>query len=225
MPIVEARAVSVAFGEVSVLREASLTVAAGEIVAVSGVNGCGKSTLLRCVSGLLRPSGGEVRVLGAAPTGTPAFWRDVALVAEEPAWYPGLTVREHLELVPLTHGRDDGRVMSVARALDEFELAGRADATPLTLSSGQRQRLALASVLVRPSRLLLLDEPEQKLDAAFRARLAALLRAYAQTGGTIVLATHDAALAAGAGARVLPMRDGRLSGGDPHPAAAAASAS
>lgn len=213
---------SVAYGEVAVLREVSLTVEAGEIAAVSGVNGCGKSTLLRCLSGLLRPGDGEVRVLGAAPSGSPAFWREVALAAEEPAWYPGLTVREHLELVPLTHGAGSGPVLTVAQALDEFELAGRADATPLTLSAGQRQRLALASVLVRPSRLLLLDEPEQKLDAAFRIRLAAMLRAYADGGGTIVMATHDAALAEGAGARVLPMRDGRLLDGVHRPASAPA---
>ncbi|GAA1379237.1 ABC transporter ATP-binding protein [Catellatospora chokoriensis] len=206
MPVVVTRDLSVELGGGTVLDRVNLTADPGQIVAVQGVNGCGKSTLLRCLSGLLRPGGGEVEVLGAPPSADAAFWREVGLLAEEPAWYPGLSVREHLELVALTHGG----AAPVDRTLDDFELASRAGASPLTLSSGQRQRLALAATMARPSRLLLLDEPEQKLDAGFRDRLARMIRAYADAGGTVVLATHDAALVAAMDATSLRMRDGRV---------------
>ncbi|GAA2390945.1 hypothetical protein Cme02nite_14200 [Catellatospora methionotrophica] len=214
MPVVVARDLSVQLGGGTVLDRVHLTADPGQIVAVQGVNGCGKSTLLRCLSGLLRPGSGEVEVLGGPPSGDPAFWRQVGLLAEEPAWYPGLTVREHLALVALTHGV----TTPVDRALADFELTARAAASPLALSAGQRQRLALAATMARPSRLLLLDEPEQKLDAGFRDRLAAMLRAYAHAGGTVVLATHDAALVAAMDATALWMRDGRLTRTGPVPA-------
>jgi ABC-type multidrug transport system ATPase subunit len=93
--------------------------------------------------------------------------------------------------------------MTVDAALETFALVERADAAPLNLSTGQRQRLALAAALLRPSSLLLLDEPERGLDAQFRAALADLLDEYAAEGGTVVLATHDQDLA-DHGRRILP---------------------
>ncbi|MFC7644825.1 ATP-binding cassette domain-containing protein [Streptosporangium lutulentum] len=97
-------------------------------------------------------------------------------MGDEPAWYPGLTVREHLELVRTVHVSPR---FDVEAGLELFDLKERADASPLTLSTGQRQRLSLAAALLRPSRLLLLDEPERGLDAAFRQRLATILTEYA----------------------------------------------
>ena len=91
-----------------------------------------------------------------------------------------------------------------------FGLPGRADAVPTDLSSGQRQRLSLAAALARPSRLLLLDEPEQSLDPGFRKQLAGLLREYAGDGGTVVMATHDLDFAAAAGARLVLISEGRV---------------
>lgn len=183
-----------------VLECLTFTVVPGELVAVVGQNGAGKSTLLRCLAGLVPAAGGTVEVFGAPPVDGPAFWRRAALVGDEPAWYPGLTSREHLELVAAVHG---GRRMPVDAALEVFELDERADAPPPNLSTGQRQRLWLAAALLRPSELLLLDEPERGLDTAFRDRLAALLDEYAAAGGTVVMATHDAMLAA-RGRRISP---------------------
>jgi ABC-2 type transport system ATP-binding protein len=91
-----------------------------------------------------------------------------------------------------------------------FGLPGRADAVPFDLSSGQRQRLSLAAALARPSRLLLLDEPEQSLDPGFRQELAGLLRQYAGHGGTVVMATHDLDFAVAAGARLVLVADGQM---------------
>ncbi|GAA0979012.1 ABC transporter ATP-binding protein [Nocardiopsis tropica] len=186
-PIIVARGVDVELGGVPVLSGVDLTVEPGEVVAVLGANGVGKTTLLRCLAGLQSASG-SVSVLGRPPVDEPGFWREVALVGDEPTWYPGLTVREHLELMRGVHG--PGR-LEVGAALDLFELGGCADRAPSSLSTGQRQRLSLAMALLRPSRLLLLDEPERGLDAAFRERLAGLLAVYADDGGTVVMVTHD----------------------------------
>ena len=134
----------VGHGSFVVLEDVDLTVAGGEIVAVTGVNGAGKSTLLSCLAGLHRPMAGTVAVLGGPPRDDAAFWRAVALVADEPTWYPGLSLQEHLELVRLTHEPVQGWCLPTDELLEVFGLAGRADAVPTDLSSGQRQRLLLA---------------------------------------------------------------------------------
>jgi ABC-type multidrug transport system ATPase subunit len=203
-----------AYGDVVVLDDVDLTVAAGEIVALTGVNGVGKSTLLTCIVGFRRPAAGTVSVLGGPPRDNAEFWRSVAIVADQPTWYPGLTVRELLELVRMTHRPLRGWCLPADELIELFGLSARADASPLSLSSGQRQRLSLAAALARPTRLLLLDEPEQSLDAGFRQELATLLREqYAANGGTLVMATHDHDFAMTAGARIVPLAEGRIAEG------------
>jgi ABC-2 type transport system ATP-binding protein len=210
-PVVAVRGLRAAYGSVVVLEGIDLTVAVGEIVAVTGVNGAGKSTLLSCLAGLRRPAAGTVSVLGGPPRDTAAFWRDVALVADQPTWYPGLTVWELLELVRMTHEPVRGWCLPADQLVEVFGLAERADASPLSLSSGQRQRLSLAAALARPSRLLLLDEPEQSLDEGFRQDLAALLHEeYAEGGGTVVMATHDHDFALAARARQMRLAEGHV---------------
>ncbi|WP_068929137.1 heme ABC exporter ATP-binding protein CcmA [Planobispora rosea] len=205
-PIIVVRAVEVTLGGNPVLQGVDLEVARGEIVAMTGPNGAGKSTLLRCLAGLRTADAGEITVLGGPPRDVPAFWRDVALTGDELAWYPGLTVREHLELMAAVHSTPR---MDVEEVLDAFGLEQRADAAPFALSTGQRQRLVLAMTLLRPSRVLLLDEPERGLDAEFRERLAAILADYAAGGGTVVMATHDPGLAGAARGRRVALADGR----------------
>jgi ABC-2 type transport system ATP-binding protein len=189
-PVVETIGLTVKLGGETVLKDVDLKVRRGETVALTGVNGAGKSTLLRCLAGLQRPSGGEVRVLGREPEDNPGFWREVAVSGDEPSWYPGLSAAEHLELMGTVH---QGSRMSVAEALESFGLTARADSPPINYSTGQRQRLTLAAALMRPSSLLLLDEPERGLDRDFRDRLGHLLSEYP---GTVVMATHSAELAA-----------------------------
>jgi ABC-2 type transport system ATP-binding protein len=207
--VVAVRGLRVAYGQVVVLDGIDLAVAAGEVLAVTGINGAGKSTLLSCLAGLRRQTAGTVSVLGGHPRDTPGFWRSVAFVAEQPSWYPGLTAREHLELARLTHQPVGGWWVSADELIEVFGLATRADAMPADLSSGQRQRLSLAAALARPSRLLLLDEPEQSLDGGFRRELAGMLRdGYAGHGGAVIMATHDLDFVASAGARQLRIADG-----------------
>ena len=210
-PIVTARGLTVTHDESTVLEHIDFTASGGEVVAVTGGNGTGKSTLLACLAGLHKPSAGTVTVLGGPPRDDPKFWRTVVLVTGQPTWYPGVTVREHLELVRRTHEPVRGWWLPPGELIAAFGLADRADAIPRDLSAGQRQRLSLAVALARPSRLLLIDEPEQSLDIGFRQILAGwLLREYAAQGGAVVMATHDLALAATAEARRVQLVNGRV---------------
>ena len=203
-PAVEVRGLHVAYGSTPVLVNVALTVPAGTGVCVTGENGVGKSTLLRCVSGLQRPDRGTIRVFGGEPGATPEFWRAVVTTVEPPTWYPGLTTREHAELVCRAHGLDPGEA-GIDEALERFGLAGHADAIPPSLSSGQKQRLTLAVGLLRPSSLLILDEPEQRLDPDGRGTVAGLLAEYLRGGGSLLLASHDDTFAVASGATVTTM--------------------
>lgn len=168
-----------------------LSLPAGGAVALVGANGSGKSTVLRTVLGLLDPLGGAVTALGRPVDERRAsFRRAVASVLDEAAWFPALTVAEHLDLLARGHGvRDVGDV--VDEILDEFGLWDEADSMPGALSSGQRRRLLLASAFVRPRTLLVLDEPEQRLDTAMRGQVAERLVAEKAAGVAVLFATHD----------------------------------
>jgi ABC-2 type transport system ATP-binding protein len=203
-PAVEVADLHVSYGSTPVLVGVHLIVPAGEGVCVTGENGIGKSTLLRCVSSLQQPDSGEIRVFGEPPGASPAFWRAVVTTVEPPTWYPGLTVREHAELICRAHGQDPESA-GIDEALERFGLAGHADAIPPSLSSGQKQRLTLAVTLLRPSSLLILDEPEQRLDREGRATVAGLITDYLAGGGSLLMASHDEAFSAASGARVTTM--------------------
>jgi ABC-2 type transport system ATP-binding protein len=194
----------VSYGAAPVLVNVRLRVPAGSGVCVAGENGIGKSTLLRCISSLQRPDKGKIRVFGEEPGATPEFWRQVATTVEPPTWYPGLTVREHAELVCRAHGQDPEEA-GVDEALAGFGLDGHADAIPPSLSSGQKQRLLLAITLLRPSSLLILDEPEQRLDPEGRASVAAMLSQYVTNGGTLLMASHDDVFSEASGAKITYM--------------------
>jgi ABC-2 type transport system ATP-binding protein len=205
----------VSYGATPVLVDVALAVPVGTGICVTGENGIGKSTLLRCVASLQRPDQGEIRVFGNAPGSTPEFWRAVVTTAEPPTWYPGLTTREHAELVCRAHGQDPEEA-GIDEALESFGLAGHTDAIPPSLSSGQKQRLTLALALLRPSSLLILDEPEQRLDPEGRASVAALLDTYVKNGGTILMASHDDVFAAESGAEITTMESiGIVPGSEP----------
>lgn len=211
------------YGGRRILHDVSFDAAPGEIVAVVGPNGAGKTTLLRCLVGTETPDAGTVTLGGSAyDERDPATRRRVAVVLDDLAWFPDLTAWEHLDLLARAHG-DDANDDVVDDALAAVRLAHVADQVPGTLSSGQRRRLGLATTLVRPFDLLVLDEPEQRLDEAGRAWLARYLAALAADGRTVVMASHDPALVEACGGRVvrieapdeLPQAPARDDGGEP----------
>ncbi|GAA1072311.1 ABC transporter ATP-binding protein [Kitasatospora arboriphila] len=202
--------VSRSYGDREVLQPVYLSVAAGECVALVGHNGSGKSTLLRLAAGRDLPSRGTVRFDGLAmDENDPRIRARVAVVGDTVACYPDLTVREHLLLVAVAHGIADAAAW-VQQVLEDRMLDERADALTSALSSGQMQSLLLACALVRPRDLLLLDEPEQRLDPGARRRLADLLKAELADGVAVLLVTHHADLALAVADRVVVLEEGRV---------------
>ena len=171
----------------------SLGLAPASALAVIGPNGVGKSTALQTLVGLLAPLDGDV-VFDGKPLDErrASFRRDVAQVLDDDAFFPALTVREHLLLTARGHGVLAAEA-TVDAELAAFGIEDRAGALPTKLSSGQRRRLALAAAFVRPARLMVLDEPERRLDADMRRTLAARLAAGRDDGLAVLFASHDAA--------------------------------
>jgi ABC-2 type transport system ATP-binding protein len=190
-PLLDATALSVGYGDDPVCAPVSVAVPAGTALGVVGPNGAGKSTVLQTLVGLLPALGGSVQFDGRDVDEREApFRRAVATVLDEDAFFPSLTGAEHLLLTARGHGVADPE-QAVRAEIEAFGMAERAGALPSALSSGQRRRLALAAALIRPFRLLVLDEPERRLDARMRRRLAARLAAVVADGGTVVFASHD----------------------------------
>lgn len=206
-PVVRARDLQVGYGAAPVCAPVSFTLDAGQAVALVGANGSGKSTVLKTVLGLLAPVSGRVEVAGRPVDDREAqFRREVSAVLDDDAYFPALTVAEHLYLTARGHGVL-GAQKEVAQLLEEFGLSDHARATPVALSSGQRRRLLLAAGFARPRSLLVLDEPEQRLDQRMRARLAARLRAERESGGAVLIATHDPDLVASVCTRAVHVAD------------------
>ncbi|TRW45470.1 ABC transporter ATP-binding protein [Georgenia yuyongxinii] len=218
--LVRATGLEVGYG-VPVCAPISFALATGEVLAVVGVNGTGKSTLLRTVVGQLEPVRGRVEVLGTTPDDRDAAFRtDVAVDLGDDAFFPALTVREHLLMTCYGHGVADAADVA-ARLLEEFGLTARSEALPAALSSGQRRRLLLAAAFARPRELLVLDEPEQRLDAGMRARLTRRLVDERRHGRGVLIASHDPAVVAGAATAVLLIDEDEVRPLTPAAAAAA----
>jgi len=165
----------------------------GSALALVGPNGAGKSTLLHTLVGLLPPLEGTALYAGEPVDERRAsFRRDVAQVLDDDAFFPSLTGREHLLLTARGHGVEDADEV-VAAELATFGIEDRADVLPSQLSSGQRRRLALAAAFVRPARLLVLDEPERRLDTGMRTALAERVATERDGGLAVLFASHDAA--------------------------------
>lgn len=190
--LLEAAGLLVGYGSDPVAPPVDLSLPAGRALGVVGANGAGKSTLLQTLTGLLEPLAGEVRFGGEPVDERRAdYRRDVATVLDDEAFFPSLTGREHLLLTARGHGVTDPEAV-VDAEVDGFGLAERIDALPSQLSSGQRRRLALAAAFVRPARMVVLDEPERRLDAGMRTRLAERLARLRDDGTAVLFACHDA---------------------------------
>jgi putative ABC transport system ATP-binding protein len=202
--------------EVLALRGVDLDVAEGELVALMGPSGCGKSTLLHLLAGLDRPTAGSIELGDARVESlSEAEWavrrrREVGFVFQFFNLVQTLTVAENVELPARLVGTPRAQARRRREELlDRLGVSIRADVLPSRLSGGQQQRVALARALVNRPRLLLADEPTGNLDSENAREVVALLRELVNEGQTVVLATHDARVAASAD-RVLQLRDGLL---------------
>lgn len=194
------------------LRGVGFDVQPGEFVAIMGRNGSGKSTLLKHLVGLAQARQGRVQVLGedAARTPTAKLARRVAYVPQNPDRLL-FTERVADELAFSRRAHDlPADPAADAALLDRLGLAGLTERHPQTLSVGQRQRLALAAMLVSDPAILLLDEPTRGLDYVQKHTLAGLLRQLRDQGKTVIMATHDVELVAASADRVLLMAEGEI---------------
>ncbi|MFJ6748936.1 MULTISPECIES: ABC transporter ATP-binding protein [unclassified Streptomyces] len=208
--LLQLRRISRTYGERQALHPLDLDVAAGTCTALFGHNGSGKSTLLRIAGGRDEPTTGTALFDGRKiDEDDPEVRARVAVVGDTVACYPDLTVREHLELVTVAHAVDDAGAW-IDQVLADRRLTDHARALPASLSSGQMQSLLLAAALVRPRDLLILDEPEQRLDPGSRLRLAELLIGEKKDGVAVLLATHQAELAEAVADRMVALEDGEV---------------
>jgi ABC-2 type transport system ATP-binding protein len=193
-PVVDVQAATRTHGTVQVLAPVSLTLLPGQGCAVVGPNGSGKSTLLRLVAGTDDPTSGSVQVLGVpAREARLAHRESISRLLGPPPTYPDLTVVEHLKLVEVAwSGRHRGPDADAALATAHLDRVR--DQFPGELSSGESQMFALALALYRPADLVLLDEPEQRLDAVWRQVARELVLAALDQGRAVLAATHDPGL-------------------------------
>ncbi|MCH7472479.1 ABC transporter ATP-binding protein [bacterium] len=211
--------VSKRFGKVVAVDELSLKVEDGEFMVLVGPSGCGKTTILRMIAGLAEPSGGGISIAGADVTGEPPGRRNLAMVFQNYALFPHMTVERNLSFGMRLRrvGADErkGRVVEVARLLRIDGLLAR---FPRELSGGQQQRVALGRALIRTPQAFLLDEPLSNLDQALRVEMRAeIAQLHKKYPVTTVYVTHDQVEAMTMGDRLAVLSEGRLMQlGTPH---------
>jgi putative ABC transport system ATP-binding protein len=194
-----------------VLTGVTLGVEPGSMLAVTGPSGAGKTTLLSALAGLLAPRAGTVTLDGVALRDRDqAVAAGVVLIPQDNGLAPILTAQENLQVVLIARGADPAQARrDTAIALDRLALSGQADQLVEELSGGQQQRTAIARGLALAGDVLLADEVTSELDAGNRQRVLELLRAEAERGVAVVLATHDPEAAAVCDAE-MRLRDGQI---------------
>ena len=197
---------------VPVLKPIDLTIQAGELFFLLGPSGCGKSTLLRILAGLVEPDGGSIRFNGREITRLPAEKRRAAMVFQNYALWPHLTVFENVAFGLRAEGADNAKIRKeVADALELVQLADCAERKIPSLSGGQQQRVALARALAMRPDLLLLDEPLSNLDARLRDTMRREIRRIAKERElTAIYVTHDRQEALSMADRLAVMHQGIL---------------
>jgi multiple sugar transport system ATP-binding protein len=219
MSTIEIRKVTKRFGDFVAVRDADLSVGAGEVLCLLGPSGCGKTTTLRMIAGLERATSGDVIIAGKRMNELSPEKRDIAMVFQFYALYPALTVGQNIAM-PLHYERlskadSDARVQKVAGIM---HLTGVLDRMPGQISEGEKQRLAVARAIVRDPSCFLFDEPLSRLDVELRHSMRGQIKEVLQgLSKATVIVTHDQLEALTMADRIAIMRDGRIEQvGSPH---------
>jgi multiple sugar transport system ATP-binding protein len=199
----------------------NLSIGDGEFLVLVGPSGCGKSTILRSLAGLEPTSAGTITIGGRDVTGVEPGDRDIAMVFQDYALYPHMSVRENMGFALSIAKRPKAEIADrVQRAAELLDLGEYLDRKPKDLSGGQRQRVAMGRAIVREPQVFLMDEPLSNLDAKLRVQTRAqIVKLQHDLGVTTVYVTHDQVEAMTMGDRVAVLRDGRAAAGR-HPAEA-----
>lgn len=181
------------YGAVEVLKRINLDIADGEFVALVGASGCGKSTLLRMIAGLETVTSGDIHIAGKRVNDLPAKERDIAMVFQNYALYPHMTVAENMAFsLRLRRAPKAEQHAAVERAAKILDLETLLERKPKELSGGQRQRVAMGRAIVRDPQVFLFDEPLSNLDAKLRVHMRAEIKELHQRlGTTTIYVTHD----------------------------------
>ena len=212
MASVTIQAVKKNFGEVPILHGVDIDIADGSFTVLVGPSGCGKSTLLRMIAGLEQISGGEIRIGARRVNDLLPKERDIAMVFQNYALYPHMTVRENMAFSLALAKLDKTTINSkVGRAAEILALMPLLDRYPRQLSGGQRQRVAMGRAIVRDLQVFLFDEPLSNLDAKLRVAMRAEIKELHQRlKTTSIYVTHDQIEAMTMGDQIVVMRDGRI---------------
>jgi ABC-2 type transport system ATP-binding protein len=189
---IETHGLRKSFGDFEAVRGIDLLVPRGSFYGFLGPNGAGKSTTIKCLTGLLRPTGGTFRILGMDPLADPVgVKRQIGVVPEDLALFDRLTGAETLSFVGQVHGLDRAAVRERAlELLALMDLTASANELVADYSHGMRKKIALSAALLPAPRLLFLDEPFEGIDAIASRQIKDLLAAYVKGGGTVFLTTH-----------------------------------
>jgi iron(III) transport system ATP-binding protein len=200
------------YGDVYALNDVSLSIEGGELFFLLGPSGCGKTTLLRSIAGFVTPDGGSIQLGGQEITNTPPNQRDTAMVFQNYALWPHMSVADNVGFgleVKNVGGKQRRERIHEALALVQMEQLG--ERKPNQLSGGQQQRVALARALVVQPKCLLLDEPLSNLDAKLRLHMRRVIRKLCkQLNLTTIYVTHDQKEALSMADRIAVLRDGRI---------------
>ncbi len=212
MASVTIQSVKKSFGETAVLHGVDIDIADGSFTVLVGPSGCGKSTLLRMIAGLEEISSGEIRIGAKRVNDVPPKERDIAMVFQNYALYPHMTVRENLAFSLMLAKKDKATIeQKVGRAAEILALSALMDRYPRQLSGGQRQRVAMGRAIVRDPQVFLFDEPLSNLDAKLRVAMRSEIKELHQRlKTTSVYVTHDQIEAMTMGDRIVVMKDGRI---------------
>jgi polar amino acid transport system ATP-binding protein len=216
MALVELKQVTKRYGDLTVLKDVSLSVEKGEIIAVLGRSGSGKSTMLRCINGLEPIQGGEIIVDGVKVndpgTDLRSLRQRVGIVFQSFNLFPHLSVADNITLAPrIVKGKDPQAARDLARdVLRRVGLEDKLDAYPDQLSGGQQQRVAIARSLAMQPQVMLFDEVTSALDPELTGEVLKVLEAMAQDGMTMILVTHEIGFARRFGSRVVFMHQGQI---------------